>query len=215
VSRPAGAASPEGVPFYFTECLGDFDFIRGHSYHFPLHLRPPAVTKRNKDAKQASLPAVAGLTRASPIANLSPAARAYLATLGITTLEAGTGTAGLIWMHALAIGYSPAYLTQNAAGFRRDWPRIPLPNTEPALLASAALGREIASLLDTDKPVQGITVGAMRPELKSIADVRRTGRGEVSLSVTVGWGHAGKGGATMNGTTPARNAPPLKRVPKP
>ncbi len=39
VSRPAGVATPEGIPFYFTNCLGDFDFIRGHAYHFPMRLR--------------------------------------------------------------------------------------------------------------------------------------------------------------------------------
>ena len=33
-------------------------------------------------------------------------------------------------MHALAIGYSPAYLSENADGIRRDWPRIPLPADE-------------------------------------------------------------------------------------
>ncbi|MCZ6679094.1 MAG: hypothetical protein O7E52_17815, partial [Candidatus Poribacteria bacterium] len=43
----------------------------------------------------------------TPIANLSPAARDYLATLGITHPDADAETAGLIWMHALAIGYSP------------------------------------------------------------------------------------------------------------
>ena len=26
--------------------------------------------------------------------------------------------------------YGPAYLTENADGIRRDWPRIPLPGTE-------------------------------------------------------------------------------------
>ena len=45
-------------------------------------------------------------------ANLSPAARAYLANLGIKNPDADADTAALIWMHALAIGYSPAYLAR-------------------------------------------------------------------------------------------------------
>ena len=59
-------------------------------------------------------------------------------------------------MHALAIGYSPAYLTENADGIRQDWPRIPLPDTKEALLASAALGRQIAALLDTEHDVGAV-----------------------------------------------------------
>ena len=53
-------------------------------------------------------------------------------------------------MHALAIGYSPAYLTENADGIRRDWPRIPLPASRKAMEASAALGEQVAALLDTE-----------------------------------------------------------------
>ena len=62
-------------------------------------------------------------------------------------------------MHALAIGYSPAYLAENADGIRRDWPRIPLPDSRKALEASAALGRQVAALLDTEADVPGVTAG--------------------------------------------------------
>ena len=48
----------------------------------------------------------------------------YLAELGIEEPDA-TRNGGLIWMHALAIGYSPAYLIENADGIRRDWPASP------------------------------------------------------------------------------------------
>jgi len=63
----------------------------------------------------------------------------------------------LIWSHALAIGYAPAYLTENADGIRDNWPRIPLSNSKAALLASAELGRQIAALLDTEHNVNGVT----------------------------------------------------------
>ena len=77
--------------------------------------------------------------------------------------DADAKTAGLIWMHALAIGYSPAYLTENADGIRRDWPRIPLPADRKALEASAALGEQIAALLDTEADVPGVTCGKIAP----------------------------------------------------
>ena len=109
-------------------------------------------------------------------ANLSPAARAYLAKLGIKNPDDDADTAALIWMHALAIGYSPAYLAENADGVRQDWPRIPLPNSKAALLASAELGKQVAALLDTETPVEGVTAGKVRPELKTIAVLSLTTR---------------------------------------
>ena len=105
-------------------------------------------------------------------------------------------------MHALAIGYSPAYLTENADGIRRDWPRIPLPADRKALEASAALGEQIAALLDTEADVPGVTCGKMSPLFKTIGLITKIGGGQLDpdggdLAVTAGWGHKGKEGVTM------------------
>ena len=78
--------------------------------------------------------------------------RAYLSSLNIVITDEPTETSTLVWMHALAIGYSPVYLMENADGIRQDWPRIPLPANKDLLLASAELGREVAALLDTETP---------------------------------------------------------------
>jgi hypothetical protein len=43
---------------------------------------------------------------------------------------------------ALAAGYAPASLSENADGIRQDWPRVPLPDSREALEHSARLGRE-------------------------------------------------------------------------
>ncbi|MCH8294150.1 DNA methyltransferase, partial [Candidatus Poribacteria bacterium] len=131
-------------------------------------------------------------------------AREYLATLGITNPDKDAETAGLIWMHALAIGYSPAYLTENADGIRQDWARIPLPDSKDALLTSAELGRQIAALLDTETDVPGVTSGAIQPELKQVSVISRVGGGRLNpdvgeLALTVGWGHGGSGKPTMPG----------------
>ncbi len=116
--------------------------------------------------------------------------------------DANAEAAGLIWMHALAIGYSPAYLTENADGIRRNWPRIPLPVSRKALETSAALGEQIAALLDTDADVPGVTSGKIAPALKTIGLITKVGGGEIDaagndLAVTAGWGHFGKAGVVM------------------
>ena len=133
-------------------------------------------------------------------ANLSISARRYLASFGLDNPNADEKTAGILWMHALAIGHSGVYLAQNADALRLDWPRVPLPKSREALLASADLGRQIAALLDTETPVAGVTAGKVRSELRVIA-VPSTNltTAEFDFRVTAGWGHAGKGGVTMPG----------------
>ena len=79
--------------------------------------------------------------------------------LGINNPDADGETAGLIWMHALAIGYSPAYLSENADGIRQDWPRIPL--TESIRDATGIDILETGDLDDLRKAVraQGLDPG--------------------------------------------------------
>lgn len=202
VSRPDGVAKPEGFPIFWTNALGDFDFIRGHAYHFPLRLKDsaPHKTSRLKDKTPVLLDEKSGKL----FANLSPLARSYLAGLGLPDPDADATTAELIWMHALAIGYSPAYISENTDGIRQDWPRIPLPKEKAAFLASAALGRQVAALLDTEALVNGVTTGNIRADLRDIAVFRRADGQSPDiaggdLELTAGWGHGGKGGVTMPG----------------
>jgi len=202
MSRPAGVAHPEGVPVFFTKLLGDNDFLRGHAYYFPVYLKD----RRKQNNANNSQNHLFEETAAYEIikANLSPTARTYLAALGLPNPDADGETAGLIWLHALAVGYSPAYLEENADGIRQDWPRVPLPETAEALNHSARLGREIAALLDPETPVAGVITGTLRPEIKSMAVISRVGGGPLNpdagdLALTMGWGHGGKGGVTMPG----------------
>jgi hypothetical protein len=190
----------------FTRNLLARDCMRGHAVAFPLLLRQSPDEKQKKDDGNGEFGGV--LHEAAPAyragrerttANLSPAARAYLASLGIQNPDADADTAALIWMHALAIGYSPAYLAENADGIRQDWPRIPLPDSRASLLASAELGKQIAALLDTETPVDGVASGKPRPELVKIAVVKQVAGGALDLSLTAGWGHAGQNGVTMPG----------------
>jgi hypothetical protein len=204
MTRPAGVASPEGVPFYFTSMLGDNDFLRGHAYYFPLFTKHRSQANNKIHLNQLLVFEEAAEYKTGPSANLSQQARTFLSGLKLPDPDRDNSSAELIWMHALAIGYAPLYLKENADGVRQDWPRIPLPNSKKLLLASADLGKQIASLLDTENNVSGVTSGAIRPEMKSIAIVSRVGGGRLNpdsgdLTLTVGWGHEGKEGVTMPG----------------
>jgi hypothetical protein len=207
--RPAGVANPEGVPVMFTRCLGDNDALRGHAYYIPMvwHTAP------SSGAPKADLFGTPeSETAASVSANLSATARAYLAAHALPDPDTDQATAELIWMHALAIGYSPAYLHDNADGIRENWPRIPLPTTRDALLASAELGREVAALLDTETPVPGVTSGTVRPELLPIGVISRVGGGTLTpaeFALTAGWGSGGQGSVTMPGKGKTEQRPVL------
>ncbi len=197
-SRQKGERQSEGSPFYVTSDLPDWHLTRPGSICFPL------LSKGWPTGQQRELDLYAPKSHHS--ANLSPAARAYLAKLSIENPNADDSS-DLTWMHALAIGYSPAYLAQNADGIRQDWPRIPLPDSKELLLASATLGREIAALLDTETPFDVAPASRRQQEppgwSRYIAvPTRVDGRPlheNRDLAVTVGWGHAGKDGVTMPG----------------
>ena len=76
------------------------------------------------------------------------------------------------------------------------------------LLASAALGRKIAALLDTETPFDvgaplGVPWVGQAPPLQKIGVPARVDGKALDetkdLAVTAGWGHAGKDGVTMPG----------------
>ena len=137
-------------------------------------------------------------------ANLSEGARRYLAGLAIADVDSGPENATLVWHHVLAIAFSPAWLEENGAAIRSGFPRVPLPASAAHLRESAALGARVSELLDPDSLVEGVTTGAIRPELQGIAVIARVGGGALdpamgALGLTAGWGHAGREDATMPG----------------
>ncbi len=208
VTRRRGVAHPEGVPFFWAAPVGNQHAFLKDAYYIPLRLRPTASPASDQGCLFDDEPAAA-----RPTANLSIAARAYLAALGCADPDADPEVAGLLWHHVLAIGYSPAYLTAHAEAIRHDWPRIPLPATAAALEASAALGRQLAALLDPETPVPGVTTGAIRPELREVAPITRVADGTLrpeagDLDVTANWGYAGRDGVTMPARGRADERPP-------
>ena len=142
----------------------------------------------------------AGGTQRRP--NLSLSAQRYLDRLGLGVED--------LFHHVIAILHSPEYRTANAGALRMEWPRIPLlgwpdGNVDGAvegLAASAERGRELADLLDSETDVAGVTAGALRPEMASIAVPATTDGGNMAgedFVVSAGWGHFGTGDAVMPG----------------
>lgn len=201
VTRVKGGNRDEGAPLSFISGFCDYHYLPPNASAFPLGLTQQKTGNAQED------------WFSNATANLSATARAYLAALALPNPDTDRATAELVWMHALAIGYSPAYLSDNADGIRENWPRIPLPASREALLASAALGREVAALLDTETPVPGVTSGTIRAELKTIAVVSRVGGGALTaaeFALSAGWGSGGQGSITMpgKGKTEARTPQP-------
>jgi len=195
MTRRKGVADPEGVPFFFTSCVGFQHALNTDAYYIPLQVRHSKKEGKKHSPSQIELLQKSDKQAATAIANLSIPASSYLDSIGAPHDST-------LWMHSLAVGFSPAYLLENTDGIRQDWPRIPLPDSRAALFASAQLGRQLATFLDTESPVTGATAGDLRPELKPIAVTTRAGGGnlkESDLALTAGWGHAGKGGVTMPG----------------
>jgi hypothetical protein len=118
-------------------------------------------------------------------------------------MPAAIGVAERLFYHLLAILWSPAYRKENEAALRQDWPRVPVPADATILEHSATLGRTVADLLLPDRPVSGVTVGKLRPELRDLAIPTKVGGGAIEepadTRVTAGWGFRGQKNAVMCG----------------
>jgi hypothetical protein len=125
--------------------------------------------------------------------NLTKAAKEFISCSGSCVRR--------LYFHCAAILRSVAYAKENCGALRQDWPRIPLPSTKQDLERSAALGRQVVDLLDSEAGVMGVTLSPVRTELR-VVGVLSTAVGQLDpgagdLDVTARWGHAGKGGVTM------------------
>jgi hypothetical protein len=134
--------------------------------------------------------------------NLSAFALAYLAALGLP--EIAESDASLLWYHYIAVLHAPSYLTDNGEAVRADVPRVPLPRDLTLLRRSAALGRQIADLLDPDQPVKGVTTGALSPELRPLGALVKVGESQIDpasgdLALTNRWGGLQRGTIVMPG----------------
>ena len=141
-------------------------------------------------------------TGAGRHANLSGKAQRYL-----DRLELGVED---LFYHVISVVHDPSYRATNAGALRMGWPRIPLPGwpdgeaegAAEALARSATHGRELATLLDPETPVPGVTRTPLRPAATAIAVPCTVGGRNMAgddFAVTAGWGHYGSGDAVMPG----------------
>ena len=150
--------------------------LRGHAYYFPIFWNEPTAVVPNGLFET---PVSSNLS-----ANLSLRARVYLASLGALDPDTSPTTAALLWYHALAMGFSTAYLAEHASGIANNWPRVPLPNSLKILHASAALGERIAELLDNSQV-------ASPPEVAGVGRLTKTDELQAAAQgyeVRAGWG---------------------------
>jgi hypothetical protein len=189
-------------PVFFSPLVCDYDFISGHARHFPILTVPKAQKKGTDTPKQGHLLESLGPEPEEKTPNLSSTAVSYLRTIELKIESVDPHDAAIIWRHLLSVAFAPAYLKDNEEALRQDWPRLPLPNSKLLLERSAALGIELANLLNSESPVGGVTVGEIRPELKLLSSAKRVGGGSLAngdLALKAGWGHEGNIGVTMPG----------------
>ena len=132
-------------------------------------------------------------------ANLTDRAARYLARLGLGVED--------LFHHVLATLHDPAYREANAGALRMEWPRIPLPGwpdgaTEgaaSALTRSAAHGRKLAALLDSEHRVSGAAGTPLHREIAVPSTVAGRYMAGEDFAVTARWGHFGTGDAVMPG----------------
>jgi hypothetical protein len=176
----------EGRPAFFTSALPDYHLLRPNVAAIPLRLR---TSPAEGIFKQSTM--YEHLGHHGTVANLSPGARHYLASLTSANPDEDEELSRSIWFHALAILYTPLYLSEHISAVRADWPRIPLPATFAALQHSAHLGMTAGQLLDMDSAALGVTTGKLRKELTLLGRVSGPQKG-LSLAITAGWGHGQK-----------------------
>jgi hypothetical protein len=132
--------------------------------------------------------------------NLSDEAKEYLAGLGFSPEDG----AGLLFYHALAVLHSPVYRVENAGALRQDWPRVPLPKTRETVESSAALGWQVAALLDVETPVPGVTQGDPRDDLQTIAVLTTADGRAPDFTMNAGWGYFGGSGTCPVAVVPSK-----------
>jgi hypothetical protein len=200
LSRFKAHKKTENIPVYFSEDLADYHCIAPNVGAIPFFLRREIAEDLELDGSGK----MQVVTRSETTANLSALARDYLASLHLPEPDGDAQTAALLWRHALAIGYAPAYRAEHADGLAGDWPRVPLPREAGVLRASAALGERVAALLDVAKPVPGVSSAPLVAGLGVLGALSRVDGKPLQphggdLKIEASWGHFGGRGEVMAG----------------
>ncbi len=166
-------ARPDLSPPLVISHLGDTNQMNSANYCIPLYLRDDQFGEEVNGVKRT--------------ANLSELAQSYIESMNAEPED--------LFHHVLATLHDPAYREANAGGLRMGWPRIPLPDSADALAESAATGRRLARLLDTESDVTDLLDTSIA--VPTTIDGQPMQPNDFNLSA--GWGHYGANQAVMPG----------------
>lgn len=189
VSRMMAERPHEGVPVLPITALPDYHLLRPNIRAFPFRLL-------ESEGPQGDL-----LATPTRRANLSATARAWLATITQNDPDADADLGDAPWHHALAVMTAPAWLQENQSAILGGWPRVPLPTDLTHLETSAAFGRRVAALLDTEQVAPGVTIAPYDAPLGTLGRLVREGGGALAASdlEVTSWGRGGNGAPVMPG----------------
>ncbi|QER84591.1 type ISP restriction/modification enzyme [Streptomyces tendae] len=154
----------DGAAFYLFAGIGDEHALHKDAYYFPVML-PTEVEKEQG--------ALFDVTSKQPRANLSGRTRDWLTRIGCREID-HPEVAATPWLHALAVGFSPAYLEENRDGGRFNFQRVPLPLDKSRFDQSVELGRKISSLLDVELAVEPLFESKVWDFLRLVGNVSGT-----------------------------------------
>jgi hypothetical protein len=177
----------DGAAFFLSSTLADQHALHKDAYAIPL-LLARETDQEASDGRLFPLEDVPAIgTSWAP--NLSSLAIEYLTELGYDDLGNSRESARALWLHALAAGYSPLYLEENADALRAGWPRIPLPDAREKLEESAALGARLGGLLDIGTPLPGLDTSTVAhlQQLGSLVRMDAKSPQSTDLVVSAGW----------------------------
>lgn len=172
ICRKSTTADKEGVPFYFSKSLFARDSIKGHATAIPFKIK--LDTSKHKTLSVFD----------ETIDNISELASTYLSVLK-------ENDASKIWFNVLALGFTENYLKENEESIKRSYPKIPFPNDSTQLNISATLGKKLASLLDTEEEVEGISTNPT-DLFKTLAILSKSSLlddQKLNLSLNANWGN--------------------------
>jgi hypothetical protein len=182
LARVRAPKERDGSAFGYATCGFDQHALHKDAYAIPFKITSRPGTDTLFDS---------GAADEADQPNLSDRALDYVRAIDLPSTAAASR---LVWMHTLAIGYSPRYLSANGHGVASDWPRVPLPADADALRDSASLGAAVAGLLDPDE------IGLRLPRLLgTLTSSDSQMLGESQLGIDAQWGVRQREGVTTGG----------------
>lgn len=185
VTVPQARRRSESRPL-LVSCLFDLHLHDRGSVGFPLHAKPEV-----RSADQLTLHS------RKPEANLAPSAWKVLAdSWGLTDGDAERLVLDLFHL-TLAVAHSPQYQLDHQDALAHDWLRLPIPKERQTFLEIAALGEQVAALLDPLVDATRVLEDVLGGDRRTLAVPSTTDEDamrDADLVVTISYFGAARGG---------------------